>query len=73
MPQSGRICGVTIGKGIQMNFSLFDDRIDALSTQLASAREEGDAEMLADELAHIIWPKREMSRKMVQVGELAHA
>lgn len=56
-----------------MNFSLFDDRIDALSTQLASAREEGDAERLADELAHMIWLKAEMSRRMVQVGALAHA
>lgn len=51
-----------------MNFAVFDDRIDALWTKLASAREQDDTQMLADELAHIIWLRAEIARRIVQVG-----
>jgi hypothetical protein len=56
-----------------MNFAVLDARIDALSGQIASVGEEGDAQRLADELAHIIWLQAEMARRMVQVSALAHA
>jgi hypothetical protein len=60
-------------KRSEMNFAVFDERIDALSARLASATKEEDAQMLADKLAYFIWLKAEMSRKIVQVGALAHA
>lgn len=56
-----------------MNFAVFDDRIDALSTKLASAREQDDTQMLADELAHIIRLRAEIALRIVQVGALSHA
>jgi hypothetical protein len=56
-----------------MNFAVFDDRIDALSARLASATKEEDSQMLAHELAYLIWLKAGMSRKIVQVDALAHA
>jgi phosphatidylglycerophosphatase A len=55
-----------------MNFAGLDFRIDALSEQLASARKEDEAQRVADELAHFIWVRAEMARKIVQVGALAH-
>lgn len=56
-----------------MNFAVLDARIDALSEQLSSAREEDDPQRLADELAHVIWLRAEMARRIAQVGALAHA
>jgi hypothetical protein len=56
-----------------MNFAGLDSRIDALSEQLASARKEDDAQRVAKELAHVIWLKAEIARRIVQVGALAHA
>ena len=79
MPQSEAISGETLDvpmqrrKGFEINFAIFDGRIDALSARLASAMKEEDAQMLADKLAYFIWLKAEMSRKIVQVGALAHA
>lgn len=46
-------------------------RIDGLAEQLASTRDEENARTLANELAHVIWLRAEMARKIEAVGASA--